>query len=279
MSYGEGYNEERGIGIKEQTDWLSGASGEAQQEANKAIGAWQASLENAKEKYIRTAVDDAMKDTDYQKAKAEGNAAEMGRIIMQAKVQGQNEYNANEGKDEALTSELALAEGIRADAASDDAYWNAGLRKGQQYSRGRAAGMAESAETISWKGDLRADVVIGASAEDGDIWVSNGTGYESMSDAEYKAWVENGGDPSTMHKLGTGHAYGLNRVPYDNYPTLLHEGERVLTAREARQQDSGGDGLTLQITGPVMVREEADVKKVAQEIVRQAIRAKLLAAP
>ena len=26
-------------------------------------------------------------------------------------------------------------------------------------------------------------------------------------------------------------------MPYDNYPALLHEGERVLTAREAREQD------------------------------------------
>ncbi len=32
----------------------------------------------------------------------------------------------------------------------------------------------------------------------------------------------------------TGHATGLQRVPYDNYPALLHEGERVLTAQEAR---------------------------------------------
>lgn len=33
------------------------------------------------------------------------------------------------------------------------------------------------------------------------------------------------------------YAYGLDRVPYDNYPALLHAGERVLTARETRLMD------------------------------------------
>lgn len=46
------------------------------------------------------------------------------------------------------------------------------------------------------------------------------------------------------------HAFGLNRVPYDDYPALLHEGERVLTASEARAQDAGaGPSISLTITG------------------------------
>ena len=44
------------------------------------------------------------------------------------------------------------------------------------------------------------------------------------------------------------HAYGLPRVPYDNYPALLHEGERVLTAQEARAQDAGASAQPIQIT-------------------------------
>ena len=39
-----------------------------------------------------------------------------------------------------------------------------------------------------------------------------------------------------------GQAKGDWIVPYDNYPSLLHRGERVLTASEARQMDSGGYG-------------------------------------
>lgn len=44
------------------------------------------------------------------------------------------------------------------------------------------------------------------------------------------------------------HAYGLDRVPYDDYPALLHEGERVLTASEARAMDQGGGASVVQIT-------------------------------
>ena len=44
-------------------------------------------------------------------------------------------------------------------------------------------------------------------------------------------------------------AYGLDRVPYDDFPALLHEGERVLTAREAREADSKpGRSISITIT-------------------------------
>lgn len=46
-----------------------------------------------------------------------------------------------------------------------------------------------------------------------------------------------------------GNAWGLNRVPYDNYPALLHAGERVLTAQEARRQERGNGGVQVTITG------------------------------
>ena len=39
-------------------------------------------------------------------------------------------------------------------------------------------------------------------------------------------------------QIGFPHASGLNYVPFDNYPALLHQGERVVTAAENR--DAGG---------------------------------------
>lgn len=244
-AYGEGYNAERGKGIQEQADWLSGASGEAQQEANKAIGAWQASLENSKEKYIRDAIDGAMDTDEYQKARAAGDAAEMGRILMAAKVKGQGEYNASEGAQLALESELSLAASIRDDAASNKAYWDAGYRKGQEYSKGLKA--AREREVSDY--------------------------LETVTDDDYfRAYAS----PALT---GGGYAYGLNRVPYDNFPALLHEGERVLTANQARQQDGGSSGVTVNLYGQVTVREEADVGKVAQELAKEIDRAKALRVP
>lgn len=36
---------------------------------------------------------------------------------------------------------------------------------------------------------------------------------------------------------GSSHAYGLDRVPYDNYPAVLHQGEKVLTRNQADQYE------------------------------------------
>ncbi len=241
-AYGEGYNAERTRGLQDQIDWFSGASGEAQEEANKAIGAWQASLENAKEKYIRDAVDAAMETTEYQQAKAEGDAATMGRLIMEAKVRGQNEYNANEGREEALASELTMIQSVRDDTALKNGYWDAGYTLGQEFSKGRAAGMLP---------DLGSGFR-GSSETGGDL-----------------VW---GIDMSRYRK----HAYGLDRVPYDNFPALLHEGERVLTASQARGADRGGT-VSVQIGSITFGSSVSDPAQAAELFARELERELLLA--
>ena len=69
---GEGYNETRMAGLQAEREWLEGDSGQEMQEAYQAIGAWKASLENAKEQYIRDAVNEAMGSDAYKTAEAEG---------------------------------------------------------------------------------------------------------------------------------------------------------------------------------------------------------------
>lgn len=95
---GEGYNEGRMADLQAQRDWLSGESGEAVMEANKAIGAWKAELENSKEQYIRDAVDAMMASEEYQTAKESGDAAEMGRLIMEAQGAGDERIQCQRGR-------------------------------------------------------------------------------------------------------------------------------------------------------------------------------------
>lgn len=226
---GEGYNQGRIQGLEAQRDWLSGESGQEVMEANKAIGAWKAELENSKEQYIRDAVDAMMASEDYQAAKTAGDAAEMGRLIMQAKVQGMNEYNASEGAQEALEAEKTLVDNIRNDTSVNRDYWDAGYEKGQIFSRGMAAGMGSV------------------------IMRYDGEGYGST--AEYDEW-------------GNPYAVGLSYVPYDNFPALLHQGERVLTAQEARSADGGS--RVVEITGnQFVIREDADVDRIAAALLEQ----------
>lgn len=229
---GEGYNETRMAGLQAEREWLEGDSGQEMQEAYQAIGAWKASLENAKEQYIRDAVNEAMGSDAYKAAEAEGNAAEMGRIIMKAKIDGMNQYNANEGKDEVLAQELSLIDSVREDTSLNDSYWDAGYTLGQSFSKGRAAGM-----------------------------MGSGNGETSAS-ASPSRMLQGVTLPS-----GSSYAVGIDYVPYDNFPALLHQGERVQTAEEAR---SGGSGTSIQIVmNGTVIREDADVERVASALLER----------
>lgn len=214
-AYGEGYNETRKKGLQEEIDYLSGESGALIQEANRAMGAWQAELENSKEQYIRDAMDAVINSDEYKAAMSEGTDegyAEAGRMLMEAKVRGMNEYNASEGAQLMLQLETEMAATIRDDTASNDAYWDAGYRKGQEYSKGWAA-----ARTSQWIEDVPDENTVA-----GRVRARNHYRY----------------------------AYGLDRVPYDDFPALLHEGERVLTAQQAREADSKpGRSISITITG------------------------------
>lgn len=76
---------------------------------------------------------------------------------------------------------------------------------------------------------------------------------------------------------GNGHASGLTRVPYDNYPALLHQGERVLTAQETRQADRASGGINVTIAGNTFtVRSDDDVKRIAEAFVKEVQQAALI---
>ena len=75
---------------------------------------------------------------------------------------------------------------------------------------------------------------------------------------------------------GNGHASGLTRVPYDNYPALLHQGERVLTAQETRQADRASGGIQVTITGNTFsVRSEQEREDFFHWLVEKINQAKL----
>lgn len=226
--YGIGYNENRKEGIQAEIDWYEDESAE---EANQAIGAWYARLDNEKERYRREAEKHMKESDEYLQAKAEGDAAEMGRLIMQARVQGMNEYNASDGAQEALAAEKALVEGIRGDTALRNDYWDAGYEMGQEYSKGWAAGRA-------------------------------------ANPVEVEYFDVTGGHQSYRR------AMGQQVVPYDNFPALLHQGERVLTASQARAADQGaGPRVQVTVTGNSFYGSDKDLedrvaRRVASEVVR-----------
>lgn len=55
-------------------------------------------------------------------------------------------------------------------------------------------------------------------------------------------------DVNGSNNTGTPQASGLDYVPYNNYPAMLHEGEAVLTASEAKAWRKGESGTTNGVT-------------------------------
>jgi hypothetical protein len=69
------------------------------------------------------------------------------------------------------------------------------------------------------------------------------------------------------YKYGQPKAFGMQRVPYNNFPALLHEGEKVLTKQQANQQKQGVTAIIRDNT--FVVREEADIDKIVNLLVRK----------
>lgn len=260
---GEGYNMARKEGLQEQIDFLSGETGQQMQDAYAKIGEWKAALENSKEEMQRDIMQAVMDggplqmdygesqadieaavqemQQQYAEAMASGNeeaGAEAGQILMRAQVLAMDAFNSSEDAQIAFEAQRTLASNIRNDAAAKEEFWNAGHEMALEYSKGLAAGLR--------------------SAPAATMGTESSTGV---------------GKGSTYLTGGGSHAFGLDRVPYDDYPALLHEGERVLTASQAREQDAAkapASGGQIVITGnSFSVRDDTDIQKIAAELLHQ----------
>lgn len=82
------------------------------------------------------------------------------------------------------------------------------------------------------------------------------------------------GSSQTSRGAGTGtngglaFAVGKRRVPKNDYPARLHEGERVLTKNEANRLDSRSDHGVNIVIEKMIVREEADINKIVNSLVK-----------
>lgn len=274
---GEGYNEARKAGLQEQLDWMNGEMGDSMQQAYEQIGAFQASLENTREQMTRDAMNAVMTGVlpeegfdaqlsrlqemaeEYAAAaqaaaaapagseEAQQAQADMGRLLAEAQVMAQNEYNASEGAQILLESQLSLAQTVAADTSADSTYYNAGYRLGQQYTQGIAAAIRSARIPTP-----------------------------TLPSATTSAVTTASGRAQASSYLTGSRAIGENRVPRDNTLYLLHEGERVLTAREARAADrkESGGNVVIQMGGNYTVRQDSDIDAIAEAVAARVLAAK-----
>lgn len=276
---GEGYNEARKAGLQEQLDWMNGEMGASMQQAYEQIGAFQASLENTREQMVRDAMNAVMTGVlpeegfeaqigrlqemaeEYASAAqiaaaqpadseaAQQAQADMGRLLAEAQVMAQNEYSASEGAQILLESQLSLAQTVAADTSADSTYYNAGQRLGQQYTQGISAAITS----------YRPPSVTLPSVSVAGGTTSRATGGSHLTGA------------TSPYR-----AIGENRVPRDNTLYLLHEGERVLTAREARAADrkESGGNVVVNMGGNYTVRKDSDIDAIAEAVAARVLAAR-----
>lgn len=237
---GEGYNQERSIGLQNEIDAYGGALGDAIQSLNRISGENEAYMENLSGQYTREALsalllgEDTTLFTEDQQAElrqmredflAASSAYEDGdeeaglkmeSLRQQAEALATIAYESSDQYELLYDSELDLIDAIRDNTAAHKGWMNEyGLN--QELSKGQGDVALENA-------------MLGDPDDPTDGFVGKGRGLEERLTAQ----------------LGGGYAYGLDRVPRNGL-YYLHQDERVLTAREAGEQ-SRKSGAALQIT-------------------------------
>lgn len=262
---GEGYNETRSTGLQAEIDAYGGELGEAVEHLNTIAGQNEAYLENLSEQYTREALSAVLLgrgtsgifDQEQQEALAgmreeylaaseayESGSQEAGlkmdSLRQQAEALATAAYESSEQYQLVQDTELDLIGAIRENTAALEG-WRNDYELQQEQSKGLGLGGL----------------------------LSGGSTGRSEEERKYQRW-RSGGYYDVETKTWKRYASGLRRVPYDDYAALLHEGERVLTAREARQADQGaGRTITVNIGGTWQVRAEEDVDAIAEAIYRQ----------
>ncbi len=252
---GSAYNEEAKEGIQSQIDAYSGKLGVYMESANAMIGESQAYMDNLATQYNTEALsnvltgdattldfsEDSLQQLgEYRTAYLEAVDAynkgdktagkDMESILAATQALAENEYSVSDAAMDVVESQDWLIDALQKNTDSTNAYTLA-YERNQTLSKGMASTNDAAAQT----------------AEDAYTEL----GIIPTQDGSY-----------TYHS----HATGLNRVPYDDYPALLHADEQVLTASEARSRAAGGIPATVITGNNFTIREEADIKEVAAEL-------------
>lgn len=255
QSMGYGYTEKRKEGMEKELAMLE-ATGDKMKEAYSLIGEYQAEMENQHQQGIIDAIAAIQETDEYRKVQEEGNGAEMGRLIAEARAKAEIEYRNSEAVMLQKEADLGLVEAIQQDAAINDAYMAYGRKMGDAFSKGYAGAI----ESIIQQGVLAQGQLDGLINEKGSLLqkFKNSVGKKTYSDR-------------TMDSFNNRFATGIDRIPYNDMPALLHEGERVLTKVEADKMDKASNLFpTINIT---VNNNSSSTYEITQEICNQIMKA------
>ena len=268
--YGTGYNRERSRGMEQEIADYGGSLGDVMARVNELAGENAAYLENLQEQYTREALSAVLLDRDTTLF-GEEDRAQL-EELRQAFSDAWDLYEETGDRNAALTMQYTQeAAGAIAQAAyeASDQYKMTQDAEADSLEALRSNTSALEASTAAYQLEQeRSKGALSGLAEDILSWSSGIEGPE-VSDSTRNTYM-NALAKRQSREEGS-HAAGLGRVPYDNYAALLHEGERVLTASQARELDRGGSGggVTVNLSGSWTVRSEEDAEELAEILVRK----------
>lgn len=264
---GQGYNSVRDAGMSQEITAYGGELGKALEAANRIAGENKAYLDNLQEKYQIEALGAVLRGSatsvysGEDKEKLQAMREEYSRAMYQynngdqeaglklenikenAQALAKAAFEASDTYQSYQKAELDQIGSIREDVAGLRAAWAAGLKIQNAFSIGLGGPVVGSLTNPQ-----------------------RSAGPTDMTATEREEIIQRQrGNPQRSRS----HAYGLNRVPFDGYPALLHQGERVQTAEEARRSERRA-APTVQITGnQFSVRSEEDIDAIAARLAEE----------
>ena len=238
---GEKYNAVRKDGMTKEIETLTGENADKMKKAYEMVGAYEAEMENRHQQNIINSMENAAKLIEEQGL----TDIEAEKVMWEAKTQAEIDYKNSEEYQKKLQAEKSLVANIQSSLTESGEYVKFGQAMADQFSKGWQSGRLSKATS-----DVRAQI-----SKEGV------SGYINSIFAN--AYKGTPGGVSSSRK----HAAGLKRVPYDGYVAELHEGESVLTRVEADKR-SGGSVTIAKLADQIVVREEADIDKIARALVR-----------
>lgn len=255
---GNGYNETRKYGIQAEQKAYDGALGDAVAELNRISGNNAAYMENLSEQYTREALSAVLLGEDTSRGLFTDDQVQALQDMRGEFVQASADYE-NGSHEAGITMESLRRE---AEALATAAY-----ESSDAYQKVHDAELTLIEE-------IRKNTV----ALDG--WRNHYETQQEMSKGQ-GAGVWDNSDVGARVRENNRHRYatGLGRVPYNDFPALLHEGERVLTATEARTHNKNGGSGGFVISGNTfVVRQESDIDAIATSLLNKLRQASLAGA-
>lgn len=253
---GEAYNTLRSEGKQRQIDYYAGITDELSG-LNAMIGAGEAAQENLKEQYLREAMTTLLTGTGG--SLYEGEQAEtLARLHEEYTALAAAFQDASE-EEKITLGEKADSLKSQAEALAEGAFDASGeMQEVKDVELELISAIRENTKALgeaAYLGDYEKQQELSKGQGLGNVTAD--PGYRSMRERDYGL-----------------HAWGLDYVPYDNFPALLHQGERVLTASQARAADQGaGPRVQVTVTGNSFYGSDKDLedrvaRRVASEVVR-----------